>query len=140
MAQGKKKKFNKESNFILVISDFYYEDSAKNLMEELIKKTKMSNFSVKRINDNLLKLFKSTKLKLSNPYNDEFTVFVSVSIDNLKEFSKLKLSRVKILDRTNMPIMNEIKTKKDIFESLSSIFVSERNKFLSKIFFGFTNL
>ena len=65
---------------------------------------------------------------------------VSVNIDNLNELSKLKLSRVKILDRTNMPIMNEIKTKKDIFESLSSIFVSERNKFLSKIFFGFTNL
>jgi len=52
-----KKKFIKESNFILVISDFYYEDSAKNLMKELIKKTKMSNFSVKRINDKKYRLF-----------------------------------------------------------------------------------
>jgi len=55
----------------------------------------------------------------------DVVVLVKVRIDNLNEFSKLKLSIVRILDRRNMAIMNEIKTKKDIFESSSSIFVSE---------------
>ena len=92
------------------------------------------------INDTLVKLFKSKKLKLSNPYNAEVTVLVSVSMDNLKEFSKDKLSKVNILDKINIEIINEIKTKKAILKSSSSIFDSVLNKFLSKIFFGFTNL
>ena len=52
-----KKKINKERNFILVISDFYYEDSAETLKKELLKKTKMNNFSVKKINDKKYRLF-----------------------------------------------------------------------------------
>ena len=52
-----KKELNKKSNFILVISDFYFEDSAKNLMDELIKKTKINNISVKKINDKKYRLF-----------------------------------------------------------------------------------
>ena len=92
------------------------------------------------INDILVKLFKSKKSKLSNPYNDEFTVFVRVSMDNLKELSKVKLSKVKILDKTNKEIINEIKTKKAIFTSWSLIFDSVLNKFLSIILIGFTNL
>ena len=52
-----KKKLNKKSNFILVVSDFYYEDSAYNLMKELVKKTKINNISVKKINDKKYRLF-----------------------------------------------------------------------------------
>ena len=52
-----KKKLDKKSNFILVISDFYYEDSANNLMKELVKKTKINNISVKKINDKKYRLF-----------------------------------------------------------------------------------
>ena len=52
-----KKKLNKKSNFILVVSDFYYEDSANNLMKELVKKTKINNISVKKINDKKYRLF-----------------------------------------------------------------------------------
>jgi len=52
-----KKKSNKKSNFILVVSDFYYEDSANNLMKELVKKTKINNISVKKINDKKYRLF-----------------------------------------------------------------------------------
>ena len=52
-----KKKSNKKSNFILVVSDFYYEDSANNLMKELINKTKITNISVKKINDKKYRLF-----------------------------------------------------------------------------------
>ena len=52
-----KKKLDKKSNFILVISDFYYEDSANNLMKELVKKTEINNISVKKINDKKYRLF-----------------------------------------------------------------------------------
>ena len=95
---------------------------------------------INTIKNILVKLFKSKKLKLSNPYSDDVTVLVSVSMDNLKAFSKLISSNVKILDKTNIEIMNKIKTKKAILKSSSSIFDSALNKFLSKIFFGFTNL
>ena len=61
-------------------------------------------------------------------------------MDNLNESSKLRLSKVKILDKINIAMMREIKTKKDIFESSSSILISEWNKLRSKIFIGFTNL
>ena len=52
-----KKKLNKKNNFILVISDFYFKDSANKLKEELIKKTKINNISVKKINDKKYRLF-----------------------------------------------------------------------------------
>ena len=52
-----KKKLDEKNNFILVISDFYYEDSANNLMEELIKKTKLNNIAVNKINDKKYRLF-----------------------------------------------------------------------------------
>ena len=51
------------------------------------------------------------------PYNAELTVLVSVSMDNLKEFSKVKLSNVNILDKINIEITKERKTKKAIFTS-----------------------
>ena len=51
-----KKKLNKKNNFILVISDFYYYDSAKNLEIELVKKTQINKFSIKKINDNKYRL------------------------------------------------------------------------------------
>ena len=64
------------------------------------------------------------------PYKDEFTVLVSVSIDSLKAFSKLRLSKDKILDKTNKEIINNMNTKKEILKSASSIFDSFVNKFL----------
>ena len=69
------------------------------------------------INDIFVKLFKSKKLKLSMPYNDELTVFVSVNMDSLKEFSKDKSSSVNMLDKINIDIIKEIKTRKAIFTS-----------------------
>ena len=50
------KEISKEVNFILVINDFYFEDSANNLKTELIKKTKMNNISVKKINNKKYRL------------------------------------------------------------------------------------
>ena len=51
------KKLDKKSSFILVINDFYYIDSANNLRKLLIKKTKVDNISVKKINNNKYRLF-----------------------------------------------------------------------------------
>ena len=51
-----KKKSLKKKNFILVISDFYYHDSAINLKNELIKKTQIKEFSIEKINNNKYRL------------------------------------------------------------------------------------
>ena len=50
------KKLTKKNNFILVISDFYYMDSANNLKNELIKKININNLSIKKINNNKYRL------------------------------------------------------------------------------------
>ena len=55
--QAETKKISRKiSNFILVIADFYYEDSANNLKKELVKKNKMNNISVKKINNKKYRL------------------------------------------------------------------------------------
>ena len=51
-----KKMVNKKNNFVIVINDFYYNDSANNLKNELIEKTQINNFSVKKINNNKYRL------------------------------------------------------------------------------------
>ena len=51
-----KKKILKDNSFILVINEFYYEDSANNLKKELIKKTDMINISVQKINNKKYRL------------------------------------------------------------------------------------
>ena len=51
------KEISKEVNFILVINDFYFEDSANNLKAELVEKTKMNNISIKKINNKKYRLF-----------------------------------------------------------------------------------
>ena len=53
-SKTKKKKIKK--NFVLVISDFYYIDSANTLKNELIKKTNINNISVKKISDTKYRL------------------------------------------------------------------------------------
>ena len=51
------KEILKEANFILVINDFYFEDSANNLKTELVEKTKMNNISIEKINNKKYRLF-----------------------------------------------------------------------------------
>jgi len=62
-------------------------------------------------------MFKSKKLNFSRPYNDELTVFVRVNIDNLKELSKLRLSKHNMLDSKKIEAINEMKTRNAIFTS-----------------------
>ena len=76
----------------------------------------------------------------NKPNNAELVVLVSVNMDNLNEFSKLTLSNVNILDKINIEITNERKTKKAILTSSSSIFASALYKFLSIILIGLTSL
>jgi hypothetical protein len=56
-AKNEKKKESDKTGFVLIISDFYYEISANNLRLELIKKTKMDNIFVKKINNKKYRLF-----------------------------------------------------------------------------------
>ena len=67
----------KKNNYVLVVSDFYYEDSAINLMNELKKKINSSNFFVKKINDNKYRLS-------SGPYKNFNALKTTyISINNL---------------------------------------------------------
>tara|TARA_A100001011_G_C13942199_1_gene687640 strand:+ start:256 stop:543 length:288 start_codon:yes stop_codon:yes gene_type:complete len=68
---------------------------------------------------------KLVKIILSNPYNEELVVLVSVSMDNLNEFSKFILSKTKTLDKIKVLTKKEIKIKKDKFTTWLSIFLSE---------------
>ena len=75
----------KKKKFVLVVSDFYYQDTAKNLKEELMKKTQINKFSVKKINDNKYRLsigpfknfnaLKSIYISLSNLGFEDLNVY-----------------------------------------------------------------
>ncbi len=52
----KKKKLSKKINYVIVISDFYFEESANNLKIELMKKIEFNNIFVKKINNNKYRL------------------------------------------------------------------------------------
>ena len=81
----KKKKINKKNSFILVISDFYFLNSANNLKTELFKKTQINNFSVKKIKNNVYRLYvgpfqsfnalKSTYISLNNLGFDDLNIY-----------------------------------------------------------------
>ena len=64
---------------------------------------------IKNILDDVNKLKKSMLFK---PNKLEFTVFVIVSIESLKELSKLSPPAVKILDKIKILIKKQIKIKK----------------------------
>ena len=82
----------------------------------------------------MVKKLKSIKFKLAVPNKFELAVFVKVKIDNLNEFSKDKLSKVKILESKKIDINNVIKIKKAILESSSVILVVDLNKLRLKTF------
>jgi len=54
--EKKEKEKKKKGNFILVISDFYYLDSANTLKNDLIKKIDSDKILVKKINNNKYRL------------------------------------------------------------------------------------
>ena len=82
--QIEKKITDTPSNYMLVISDFYYFESAANLKDELVKETNYDKFSIKKINDNKYRLsagpfknfisLKSTYISLNNLGFENLTV------------------------------------------------------------------
>ena len=77
------------------------------------------------IKNNFVLFIRFAKLISLTPYNEEFVVFVNVSIDSLKELSKFMSSKISMLDKIKILIKKEIKTKKDKFIVWLSIFLSE---------------
>ena len=80
------KKKNIKTNFFIVISEFYYQNSATNLKKELIKKIKTDVFSVIKIND--------TKYRLAaGPFKDFNALKLAyISLNNLG-FENLNILR-----------------------------------------------
>ena len=82
---SKKKSVKKMKNFILLISDFYYLESADSLKTELVKKTNINSFSIKKINNNKYRLYagpfknfnslKSTYISLNKLGFDDLEVY-----------------------------------------------------------------
>jgi len=82
---SKKEYKKKKHNFILLVSDFYYLESAVNLKKELIKKTNLDNFVIKKINDKKYRLYvgpfknfnslKSTYISLNKIGFNELNVY-----------------------------------------------------------------
>ena len=71
------KKSKKVGNFIIIISDFYFIDSANDLKTILVKKTKMNNISVKKINNKKYRL-------LAGPFENFNALKTSyISLNNL---------------------------------------------------------
>ena len=75
----------KKEKFIIVISDFYYLESAENLRTELENKNKIKGISIKKINNNKYRLFigpfenfnalKNTYISLNNLGFDALNVY-----------------------------------------------------------------
>ena len=82
-----KKKSDKKSNFILVISDFYYEESAIKLKKDLVKKTKMNNISVKKINNKKYRLLVGP-FKNFNALKTTYISLNNLGFENLNIYKK----------------------------------------------------
>ena len=87
--------------------------------------------------DDVNKLKKSISFK---PYRLELTVLVMVSIESLKDFSKLRPPAVKILDKIKILIKKQIKIKKEEFKFSLLILWSVFKILWSIITFGDTSL
>ena len=83
---------------------------------------------------------KLKKSILFKPNKLELTVFVIVSIESLKELSKLRPSAVRMLDNIKILIKKQIKIKKDEFKFSLLILCSVFRILWSIITFGDTSL
>jgi hypothetical protein len=82
---------------------------------------------------------KFAKFTFSILNNSELTVLVRVKMDNLKDFSKPILSKIKKLDKIKRLKKKEIKIRNDIFTLSSVIFLSELKNILLIILLGLIN-
>ena len=91
---------------------------------------------MKNIKKDLVKKWRSLKLKSLKPYDEEFTVFIRVKIDNLKEFSKVMLLKLNKEVKINKEIIKIKIVKKYLLISLKSKFILENINLFIKIFLG----
>ena len=82
-----KKKAVIKNNFILVISDFYYANSANNLMTDLKKKININNIFVKKINDKKYRLFVGP-FKNFNALKTTYISLNDLGFENLNVYKK----------------------------------------------------
>tara|TARA_S200000501_G_scaffold295847_1_gene281898 strand:- start:27 stop:554 length:528 start_codon:yes stop_codon:yes gene_type:complete len=95
---------------------------------------------IKIIKLNLDDVSKLAKFIFSSPNIADVVVFVIVKIDNLKDFSKSILSRIRIPDKINKLKKKDIKIKKEILIFSLVIFFSELNIFLFITLLGLISL
>ena len=77
-----KKSEKNEGLFIIIISDFYYEDSAQKLKNELSKKTNINNFDIKKINNKKYRLF-AGPFKTFNTLKTSYISLNNLGFENL---------------------------------------------------------
>ena len=92
---------------------------------------------IKKIKINFIGIDKSTKIKLSNPYKLELTVFIKVRIPNLKASSNFKLNKVNKHISNVKDKINIITVKKYLFMSFKFILTLENKTLFKSICFGF---
>ena len=84
----------------------------------------------------LVKKWRLLKLKSDNPYDEEFTVFINVNIDNLNESSKFIPLTVKKVKRVKREIIKITIVRKYLLISLKSKFILVKINLFINIFFG----
>ena len=84
----------------------------------------------------LVKKWRLWKLKSDKPYDDEFTVFINVNIDNLNEVSKFIPLILKKVKRVKRDIIKITTVRKYLLISLKSKFIFVKINLFMKIFFG----
>ena len=89
-----------------------------------------------KIKQFFVKKCKLLKLKSVNPYIDEFTVFIKVKIDNLKEFSKLIPLILSIEVNIKSDIIKIIIVKKYLLISLKLKLILVNINLFIKTFLG----
>jgi len=82
-----KKKIVKKNNFILVINDFYYFDSANDLKKVLREKIKVDNISIKKINNNKYRLF-AGPFKSFNTLKTTYISLNNLGFENLNIYNE----------------------------------------------------
>ena len=82
-----KKKVFKDNNFIIVINDFYYEDSAINLKNELFKKNKFNNILVRKIGNNKYRLL-AGPFKNFNALKTTYISLNNLGFENLNIYTE----------------------------------------------------
>ena len=81
------KKKKSKINYIVVINDFYYLDSAKKLQNELTKKIKTNNISIKKINNKKYRLF-AGPFKNFNTLKTTYISLNKLGFENLNIYRK----------------------------------------------------